>query len=90
MEVCLLMVLWVTGSIPLDGTSELFLIPASAPQIIERRPWYVLSCLWNGAYKTSFALCINMQVLLVHIGGIAANQVIARSELEVHRQMFTE
>ena len=29
------------------GPIELFLVPASAPQ----RPWYVLSCLWDGAYK---------------------------------------
>ena len=27
---------------------------------------------------------------MMHIGGIAPNQVIARSEFEVHRQMFTE
>ena len=27
---------------------------------------------------------------VMHIGGIAPNQVIARSELEVHREMYTE
>ena len=28
--------------------------------------------------------------LYITLGGIAPNQVIARSEFEVHRQMFTE
>ena len=32
------------------GPIELFLISASAP-----RPWYVLSCLWDGAYKRTLA-----------------------------------
>ena len=32
-----------------------FLVPASAPQLVEQRLWYVLSCLWDGAYKRSFA-----------------------------------
>ena len=40
------MVRWVVGSILHDGPIELFLVPASAPP-----PWYVLSCLWDGAYK---------------------------------------
>ena len=34
------------------GPIELFLIPASAPQ----RLWYVLSCLWDGAYKRTLAV----------------------------------
>ena len=33
------------------GPIELFLIPASAPQ----RSWYVLACLWDGAYKRTLA-----------------------------------
>ena len=33
------------------GTIELFLVPASAPRLVQQRPWYVLSCLWDGAYK---------------------------------------
>ena len=31
------------------GPIELFLFPASAP-------WYVLSCLWDGAYKITIAV----------------------------------
>ena len=34
------------------GPIELFLVPASAPRL---RPWYVLSCLWDGAYKRTLA-----------------------------------
>ena len=30
---------------------ELFLVPASAPQ----KPWYVISCLWDGAYNRPLA-----------------------------------
>ena len=33
-----------------DGPIELFLVPASFP-----RPWYVLSCLWDDAYKRTLA-----------------------------------
>ena len=29
---------------------ELFLVPASVPRLVYQRPWYVLSCLWDGAY----------------------------------------
>ena len=36
---------------PWCGPIELFLVPASAP----RRPWYVLSCLWDGACKRTLA-----------------------------------
>ena len=35
---------------------ELFLIPASVPRLVKQRPWYVLSCLWDGAYKRSLAV----------------------------------
>ena len=31
------------------------LIPASAPQMVSQRLWYVLSCLWDGAYKRMLA-----------------------------------
>ena len=34
---------------------ELFLVPASAPQLVYQRLWYVLSCLWDGAYKRTLA-----------------------------------
>ena len=36
---------------PHDGPIKLFLVPASAPQLVYQRQWYVLSCLWDGAYK---------------------------------------
>ena len=26
-------------------------VPASAPRLVWQRPWYVPSCLWDGAYK---------------------------------------
>ena len=41
----LLMVQWVIGSIPQDGFIKLF-----------HKAWYVLSCLWDGAYKRSLVL----------------------------------
>ena len=34
---------------------ELFLVPGSAPRLVYQRPWYVLSCLWDDAYKRTFA-----------------------------------
>ena len=38
------------------GPIELFLVPASAPRLVEQRPWYVLSCLWDDAYKRTLAV----------------------------------
>ena len=39
-----------------DGPIELFLVPASAPRLVlKKRPWYVLSYLWDGAYKRTLA-----------------------------------
>ena len=35
---------------------ELFLVPASAPRLVLQRPWYVLACLWDGAYKRTLAV----------------------------------
>ena len=32
-----------------------FLVPSSAPRVVTQRPWYVLSCLWDGAYKRTLA-----------------------------------
>ena len=32
-----------------------FLIPASAPRLVSQRPWYVLSSLWDDAYKRILA-----------------------------------
>ena len=37
------------------GPIELFLVPASAPRLVYERPWYVQSCLWDGAYKITLA-----------------------------------
>ena len=42
----LLMVWWVVGSILHSRPIDLFLFPASAPQLVYQRLWYVLSCLW--------------------------------------------
>ena len=52
---CLIMERWVVGSILHGGTIELFLVPASAPRLVYQRPWYVLSCLWDSAYKRTLA-----------------------------------
>ena len=38
------------------GPIELYLVPASAPRLVKQRPWYVLSCLWDGAYKITLAV----------------------------------
>ena len=38
------------------GRIELFLVPASAPRLVKQRPWYVLSCLRDGAYKRTLAV----------------------------------
>ena len=29
---------------------------ASAPRLVQQSPWYVLSCLWDGAYKRTLAV----------------------------------
>ena len=34
---------------------ELFIVPASVPQLVLQRLWYVLSCLWDDAYKRTLA-----------------------------------
>ena len=38
------------------GSIQLFLVPASAPRLVQQRPWYVLSCLWDVAYKRTLAV----------------------------------
>ena len=38
------------------GPIELCIIPAGAPRLVYQRPWYVLSCLWDGAYKITLAV----------------------------------
>ena len=52
---CSLMVQWVVGSIHHGRPIELFLISASAPRLLLQKPWYVLSYLWDGAYKVTLA-----------------------------------
>ena len=37
------------------GPIELFLVPTSAPRPVKQRLWYVLSCLWDDAYKRTLA-----------------------------------
>ena len=36
-------------------------IPASSPQLVRQRPWYVLSCLWDGACK-NITLLLNRKI----------------------------
>ena len=38
------------------GPIELFLVQASDPRLVQERSWYVLSCLWDGAYKRTLAV----------------------------------
>ena len=61
------MVRRMIGSILHGGPIELFLVPASAPRLVEQRPWYVLSCLWDGAYKRTLAA--NQKVAHVSAAG---------------------
>ena len=49
------MVRLVVGSIPHGEPIELFLALASAPRLVQERPWYVLSCMWDDAYKRILA-----------------------------------
>ena len=39
-----------------SGPIALFLVPASAQRLVQQWPWYVLSCLWDGAYKRTLAV----------------------------------
>ena len=50
-----LMERWVVGLILNGGPTDLFLVPVSAPRLVYQRPWYVLSCLWDDAYKRTLA-----------------------------------
>ena len=38
------------------GPIEVFLVPGSDPRLVQQRPWYVLSCLWDGTYKRTLAV----------------------------------
>ena len=50
------MMRWVVGSILHGGPIELFLVPASAPRLVQQRPWYVLSYLWDVHIKEPLLL----------------------------------
>ena len=52
-----LMVRWVVGSI-LHGVDPLsyFSFQPVLHDWCKKRPWYVLSCLWDGAYKRTLAV----------------------------------
>ena len=40
-----------------NGSTEKYRsIPTSGTQLVHQRAWYVLSCLWNGAYKRPLAV----------------------------------
>ena len=49
------MVRMVIGLILHGGPTELFLVPASVPRLVQQKRWYVLSCLWDGAHKITLA-----------------------------------
>ena len=46
------------------GPIELFLVPASAPRLVQQRPWYVLSCLEMVHIKRTLAV---IQERVVHV-----------------------
>ena len=46
----------VSGLITPDGLIELFLVSANVPQLLSQGMWYVLSCLWDDAYKRTLAV----------------------------------
>ena len=33
-----------------SGPIDLYLVSACAQRLVQQRPWYVLSCLWDDAY----------------------------------------
>ena len=45
------MVCRVIRSILDGGSIELFLVSASDPLLVQQKPWCVLSCMWDDAYK---------------------------------------
>ena len=49
------MVRWVVGSIPHDGSIEIFLVLVSISRLVYQRSFYVLSCLWDGVCENSLA-----------------------------------
>ena len=57
------------------GSTELFHILASAPQLMQQRPWYVLACLWDGAYKRT--LVANLRVVHVAAAGFLSEDYLS-------------
>ena len=57
------MVRWLVGSILHGGPIELFLIPVNAPRLVYERPWYVVSWLWDDAYKRTLVANPNCYVV---------------------------
>ena len=57
---------WVVGSILYGGPIALFLVPPSVPRMVYQRPWYVLSRLWDDAYK--IALTANRKEWYIYGG----------------------
>ena len=49
------MVRGVFGSIVHGGPMDRFFVPDSDPRLVKHSPWFVLPCLWDDAYKRSFA-----------------------------------
>ena len=86
------MVWLVVRSIPHGGPLIYFLSQHGVSKV-----WYVLSCLCEctilsvgrSLKKNPFSSRFHL-LLIGPLGGIAPNQVIARSEFEVHHQIYTE
>ena len=47
---CPLTMVWVVELIPFGGPIKLCFVPATAPQLVRQMSWYILSCLYDGAY----------------------------------------
>ena len=45
----------IPANTPQLVSQKLYLIPANTPQLVSQKLWYVLICLWDGAYKISLA-----------------------------------
>ena len=66
------MVRWVVGSIPHGGSTELFIVSASPLRLVMQRPWHVLSCLWDGAYKSPYC-SLNIAAKVVTAAGFLSH-----------------
>ena len=73
------MVRWLVRLVLHGGPIELFLIPASAPKLMQRRLRYVLSCLWDGAYKRTLAAAQKVKPILRQQVSSFANRMVIYS-----------